>query len=118
MNASTDQTILARLEQVLADAEVAMRPLEVDPWRGWLFELFVTANGAGMTSDDSAVDLTADGICAALSARWGLKDVANTEGAAFAPKDLAKIRLLWSLMRMWMEWTYAWDRWNEFHLAN
>jgi hypothetical protein len=19
------------------------------------------------------------------------------------------------VMRMWMEWTYAWDRWAEFH---
>ena len=25
------------------------------------------------------------------------------------------MRLLWSVMRMWMEWTYAWQRWAEFH---
>ena len=24
-------------------------------------------------------------------------------------------RLLWSVMRMWMEWDYAWERWEEFH---
>jgi hypothetical protein len=32
-----------------------------------------------------------------------------------APKHVGKMRLLWSLMRMWMEWTYAWERWPEFH---
>ena len=32
------------------------------------------------------------------------------------PADqLAKMRLLWSVMRMWMEWDYAWERWAEFH---
>jgi hypothetical protein len=32
------------------------------------------------------------------------------------PADqLAKMRLLWSVMRMWMEWDYAWERWDEFH---
>ena len=30
-------------------------------------------------------------------------------------EQLAKVRLLWSFMRMWMEWTYAWKRWDEFH---
>ena len=29
--------------------------------------------------------------------------------------QLAQMRSLWSVMRMWMEWTYAWDRWVEFH---
>jgi hypothetical protein len=31
------------------------------------------------------------------------------------PEHLARMRMLWSLMRMWMEWTYAWGRWPEFH---
>lgn len=118
MSESLKQTILTRLQQVISDAEQATRPLEIEPWRGKLFELFVTANGAGMTRDDSPIDLTASGICQELSAQWGLKDIATSDqGATFAPKDIAKVRLLWSLMRMWMEWTYAWDRWHEFHTA-
>ena len=32
-----------------------------------------------------------------------------------AADQLAKMRLLWSVMRMWMEWDYAWERWDEFH---
>jgi hypothetical protein len=32
------------------------------------------------------------------------------------PADqLERMRLLWSVMRMWIEWSYAWRRWNEFH---
>ena len=33
------------------------------------------------------------------------------------PAHLQKMRSLWSIMRMWMEWTYAWQRWPEFHRA-
>ena len=34
---------------------------------------------------------------------------------ALPPAQLSKLRVLWAFMRMWMEWTYAWQRWNEFH---
>jgi len=27
------------------------------------------------------------------------------------------MRMLWSFLRMWMEWAYAWERWSEFHDA-
>jgi hypothetical protein len=37
------------------------------------------------------------------------------ENAPIAPVHMNRMRSLWSMMRMWMEWTYAWDRWEEFH---
>ena len=53
-----------------------------------------------------------------LAARWNL---ARNLGAGvpksmnIPPEQLGPVRLLWSFMRMWMEWTYAWQRWPEFH---
>jgi len=78
----------------------------------------VTANGAGYTEEDSDPDLTAEGLCRTLGSRWGLADAAKSavESSGRIPAaHLSKMRLLWSLMRMWMEWSYAWDRWEEFH---
>ncbi|HUQ72802.1 MAG TPA: hypothetical protein VM165_24960, partial [Planctomycetaceae bacterium] len=89
-----------------------------EPFRGRLFELFVTAEGAGCVRQGAEPDLTADGLCRQLADRMGLTDAArDTMGnlPKLAPDKVAKMRLLWSLMRMWMEWTYAWQRWAEFH---
>lgn len=110
--------ILDRVEELILLAEKETKPLELDPLRSELFELFVTANGAGYTVEGANPDLTADALCRALSARWGLADAAKSAMGASGrlPADqLSKMRLLWSVMRMWMEWTYAWDRWPEFH---
>lgn len=124
MTISTDQTanlatrIVDRVEELILAAERQTKPLELEPTRGQLFELFVTANGAGYTTEESDPDLTADGLCRNLATRWGLADAAKSavESANRIPVDhLSKMRLLWSVMRMWMEWTYAWDRWSEFH---
>jgi hypothetical protein len=124
MPASANETanlasrILDRVEELILLAERETKPLELDPIRGELFELFVTANGAEYTSTDSDPDLTADGLCRALGTRWGLADSAKAavESSGRIPAaQLSKMRLLWSVMRMWMEWTYAWDRWHEFH---
>jgi len=110
--------ILDRLEEIIQLAERETKPLELDPLRTELFELFVTANGAGYTEEDSDPDLTAEGLCRTLGSRWGLADAAKSavESSGRIPAThLSKMRLLWSLMRMWMEWSYAWDRWEEFH---
>ena len=110
--------ILDRLEEIIQLAERETKPLELDPLRTELFELFVTANGAGYTAEDSDPDLTAEGLCRTLGSRWGLADAAKSavESSGRIPAiHLSKMRLLWSLMRMWMEWSYAWDRWEEFH---
>ncbi len=110
--------ILGELDRLISAAESSGQPLEVDPTRSRLFELFVTAHGAGYTEEGSDPDLTADGICHALAEQWGLKSAALESTASqsrLSAQHLAKMRSLWSVMRMWMEWTYAWSRWDEFH---
>ncbi len=117
-------SIVEQIERVVLEAEESNRPLEVDPFRGRLFELFVMADAADLTKepDDAGEstkpDLTADGLCRTLGARWNLADALRESSAhqrRLPAKDLARMRLLWSVMRMWMEWTYAWQRWAEFH---
>lgn len=110
--------IVVRVDELVREAEAKTKPLEVDPYRRQLFELFVTAHGAGYLSEEAPVDLTADGLCRELGRRWGLADATRSsfdQQRSLAPEHLAKMRLLWSVMRMWMEWTYAWERWPEFH---
>ncbi len=112
--------ILNGVAQLCEQAEAAGEPLEVEPHRGHLFEYFVTAEGAGYLDEESDCDLSADALCRLLGERWGVA-AATRESIArqekMDPAALAKMRLLWSLMRMWMEWTYAWSRWEEFHSA-
>ena len=115
-------SIVARVDAILADAERSVRPVEIDPYRGQLFELFVTAEAAGflgaLAEREGEPDLSADGLCRRLGERWGLADslrgsVAKQEKL---PADqMARMRVLSGVLRMWMEWQYAWDRWPEFH---
>ena len=120
--------ILNGMEMLLMEARESTQPLEVDPYRSRLFELFVTADGAQLVRDDressladetaDQTDLSADGICRSLARRWGLDMAARESTAAqsrLEPDQLEQMRLLWSVMRMWMEWSYAWRRWDEFH---
>lgn len=123
--------ILNGIESLIQEAQANTRPLEVDPYRSRLFEFFVTADGAGLIADETQVaafdsldedademDLSADSLCRLLARRWGL-DMAAREAQAMQTKlpaeQLERMRLLWSVMRMWIEWSYAWRRWNEFH---
>ncbi|MBM80282.1 MAG: hypothetical protein CMJ78_06770 [Planctomycetaceae bacterium] len=115
-NLATD--IINQIETLLNDAESKTLPLELDPYRGQLFELFVTAEAADLVDDDSDPDLSADGIGRTLSTRWDLARATqdSVDNQANLPNEaLSKMRMLWSFMRMWMEWTYAWQRWHEFH---
>lgn len=110
--------ILDRIDAIVSECEEKNRPLELDPARNNLFELFVKADAAGLTGDEAVPDLSADGLCGALSERWGLKAAAQSSGdgqPALSREHMAKMRSLWGVMRMWMEWTYAWRRWSEFH---
>jgi hypothetical protein len=112
--------ILDTLDRLVREAETAAKPLEVEPYRDRLFELFVTAHGAGFLREGAAVELSADVLCRELGQRWGLSDAlrgaeAPTPGPGLDARHVGKLRLLWSLMRLWMEWTYAWSRWPEFH---
>jgi hypothetical protein len=117
-------SIIDQIERVVREAEETSRPLEVDPFRGRLFELFVMAEAADLVKEQSESenstkpDLTADGLCRTLGLRWNLADALRSSSAhqtKLPAKDLARMRLLWSVMRMWMEWSYAWQRWPEFH---
>jgi hypothetical protein len=110
--------IIERIERLIEDAERTVRPLEIEPYRSQLFELFVLAEATGFIADDSDPDLTADGIGRELAQRWNLADATRESFAQHTqmpPEHLSKMRMLWSFMRMWMEWTYAWQRWPEFH---
>lgn len=112
------RNILQSLEGLLIEAEQQQRPLELEPYRGQLFELFVTAEAAGYLEEDSEPDLSADGICREIAARWGLADAtreAISRQSKLPPEQLSRMRILWSVMRLWMEWDYAWSRWHEFH---
>lgn len=109
--------IIDRVESLLLEAERNTRPLELEPFRSQLFELFVTAEAAGFLEEESDPDLSAEGLCRTLSQRWNLADATRAslvQQTKLPPEQLSKLRMLWSMMRMWMEWTYAWSRWPEF----
>lgn len=118
VGASLAANIIDRIEELLIHTEQAGEAIEIDPHRGRLFELFVMAEAAGFVADDSEPDLSSDGVARELARRW---DLAKTVGSGISqpsklpPPHLSKMRLMWSFMRMWMEWTYAWKRWGEFH---
>ncbi len=112
--------ILNGVIELCEQAATNQQPLEVDPQRSHLFEYFVTAEASGFLVEDAEFDLTADGLCRLMGERWGVDQAARSSVANQEKMDaesLAKMRLMWSVMRMWMEWTYAWSRWDEFHSA-
>ena len=114
---SLASSIVHRVEGIIEEARLATRPLEIDPYRGQLFELFVTAEAAGFVAEGAEHYLTADGLCRRLAERWQLADATRDSferRTRLSPDQLAKMRMLWSVMRMWMEWAYAWQRWPEF----
>lgn len=109
--------LLRRLDDLISDAERKTKPLEVDPYRSQLFELFVIADASSLMADGSTPDLSPDGVSRALAQRWGLAAAATSSHltqSKLSPEHLSKMRLLWSFLRMWMEWQYAWSRWSEF----
>lgn len=117
-NSTLADSILEGVEKLVLEAESETKPIEVDPYRGRLFELFVAANGGGYTQDDATIDLSSDGLCQQLAKRWDLADATRESmqrQTKMSPENLSRMRLLWSVMRLWMEWTYAWERWDEFH---
>ncbi len=129
---SVAREILNGIETLIGEAQSETKPLEVDPYRSRLFEMFVTADGARLVGDerkssltdesgaDDETDMSADGLCRSLARRWGL-DMAARDSAAsqtkMPPEHVEKMRSLWSVMRMWMEWNSAWCRWEETHFA-
>lgn len=116
--ATSIRKLTDRVEDIMLEASQATRPLELEPSRSQLFSVFVESYQAGLVNDQADPNMTADGLCAALSARWGLKDTVQESvksQSKLSGDQLSQMRSLWSVMRMWMEWTYAWNRWQEFH---
>ena len=110
--------VIAQIQAIIEEAEEKVRPLEMEPFRGRLFELFVVADGAGLLDENAEPNLTSDEIARVLANRWDLREsdaAAKLASGSMAGESLSKMRLLWSFLRMWMEWTYAWHRWQEFH---
>ena len=110
--------LLNRLDATILDAERQTKPLELEPYRSQLFELFVIADASGLMRDGSEPDLSPEGLSRELGNRWGLTTAAQASQQQLnkmSPEHLSKMRLLWSFLRMWMEWQYAWSRWAEFH---
>jgi hypothetical protein len=120
---SLAKSILSQIDLLVREAEETQRPLELDPLRSRLFELFVMADGADLLKEPKLGeppenDLTPDSVCRSLAEQWKLADAARESFAnkqRLPQEHLARMRLLWSVMRLWMEWTYAWQRWPEFH---
>lgn len=110
--------LIVRLDALIHDAETHLRPLELEPYRSQLFELFVVADASGLMRDGSTPDLSPEGLSRELGERWGLATATQASQQLqnkLSPEHLSKMRLLWSFLRMWMEWQYAWNRWAEFH---
>ena len=109
--------LIRRLDDLINEAERKTKPLEVDPYRSQLFELFVVADASGLMQEGSTPDLSPDGVSRLLAQHWGLAAAAASSHLAqskLSPEHLSKMRLLWSFLRMWMEWQYAWSRFPEF----
>ena len=111
------QDLIDRIEELILRAETEAVPLEIDPQRPELFQMFAEAEAAGFLTDESPLDLTCDAIARQLADRWNLRDLgqAIAQPTRLPPTQLNRLRVLWSFMRLWMEWTYAWQRWHEFH---
>ena len=66
MPATPTQTLAAdlldRLDALILDAERQTKPLELEPYRSQLFELFVIADASGLMRDDSVPDLSPEGL--------------------------------------------------------
>lgn len=110
--------IIQRVAKLVSEAEAEVKPLELDPYRSRLFELFVMADAAGFVSEEAEIDLTADNLCRELAKNWGLTEATQqsmNEQEKLPQDQVSKMRTLWSVLRLWMEWDYAWKRWDEFH---
>lgn len=110
--------LIDQIEDVLQSAAKQGQPIELDPHRARLFELFVMADATGFVQEGSEPDLSCDGVARDLAARWNLaRNLGGglSQPSSLPPDQLSRLRLLWSFMRMWMEWSYAWKRWDEFH---
>ncbi len=89
---SVARDIVKSIDTLIQEAIQATRPMEVDPFRSRLFELFVTADGAGLIRDDRETPVAEDSDdfeSPDLSADSLLKNLASPLGL---DSDLPRIR--------------------------
>ena len=113
--------LIDRIDDLLQRATASGQPIEIDPHRSQMFELFVMSEATGFLEEGADEDLSCDGVARNLADRWNLAQNLGgglSQAASLPPEQLSRLRLLWSFMRMWMEWTYAWQRWDEFHMPS
>src|SRR5438067_1876289 len=78
--------LVDRVAEVLQTASTNGQPIELDPHRAALFELFVMAEATGFLEEGSEPDLSCDGIARELAARWDLAQ--NMPGGLAQPSAL------------------------------
>ena len=54
--------LLDRIDQLILEAEAQVKPLELEPYRGQLFEMFVLAEASGLMTSDSEPDLSPESL--------------------------------------------------------
>lgn len=109
-----EEHVLASLDAILQSCEERHRPIQEEPSRGDLFDLFAAAAQRELVDGP----LSSDAICRQLASRWGLAGAVRSsvdQRTGIPPDQMARMRSLWGLIQMWMEWTYAWERWSDFH---
>lgn len=79
---SLAKSILSQIDLLVREAEETQRPLELDPFRSRLFELFVMADAADLLKEAKPGeppenDLTPDSVCRSLAEQWKLADAAR-----------------------------------------
>ncbi len=109
--------LVDRAETVIKAAEAANYPLEMDPYRAQLFDIFALAEASGLLIE-MGPHLQADALAERLSERWNLKAIGEAGLKLSATSNdpvMRRVQLLWSACRLWMAWTYAWERWDFYH---
>ena len=116
--AALAQKIMDRVEELLLQAAEQGRALEAEPMRSSLFEQFVVADAAGGLAEGAEHDLSSDAIAKEIAGQWELARALGgdmSQMSKLPPPQFRKVRTLLTFLRMWTEWTYAWQRWEEFH---
>src|SRR5258708_3451373 len=83
---SIARDLVARIADVVQNSATTGQPLELDPHRAQLFELFVMAEATGFLEEGAEVDLTCDGVARQLADRWNLAGAVG--GQQFQPSTL------------------------------
>src|SRR5579859_2898172 len=85
-SATLVRDLVEQIAEILQSAVTNGQPIELDPHRARLFELFVMAEATGFLKEGEEFDLSCDGIARELAARWDL--ARNLGGGISQPASL------------------------------